>query len=66
MGEEPSGKVLHLIQDRLSDAEFGKNLAFVSKQFASNANRRFEFHKCSQLFIGAHNETFSVVPSKKE
>jgi hypothetical protein len=25
------------------------------------ANRRFEFQKRSQLFIGAHNETLSVV-----
>jgi hypothetical protein len=25
------------------------------------ANRRFEFHKSSQLFIGTHNETLPVV-----
>jgi hypothetical protein len=25
-------------------------------------NRRFEFHKRSQLFICVHNETLSVVP----
>jgi hypothetical protein len=39
-GEEPSGaNALRLIQDRLSDAEFGKNLAKLSNQFAASANR---------------------------
>jgi len=28
---------------------------------AASATRRFEFHKRSQYFIGAHNETLSVV-----
>jgi hypothetical protein len=56
-----AGKSSHLIQDRLSDAEFGKNLACLSSQFAASANRRFEFHKRSQLFIRLHNETLSVV-----
>ena len=56
-----AGKVLRLIQDRLSDAEFGKNLANLSKQFAVSADRRFEFQKRRQLFIRSHNETLSVV-----
>jgi hypothetical protein len=34
-----AGKVLRLIQDRLSDAEFGKNLANLSNPFAASANR---------------------------
>ena len=56
-----AGKVLRLIQDRLSDAEFGKNLANLSNQFAASANRRFQFYKRSQLFIRLHNETLSIV-----
>jgi len=43
-GEEPSGRnALRLIQDRLSDAEFCKNRANLSNQFAAIAHRRFEF-----------------------
>jgi len=39
-GEELSGeKGIRLIQDRLSDAEFGKNRANLSNQFAAGANR---------------------------
>jgi hypothetical protein len=34
-----AGKVLRLIQDRLSDAEFGRNLANLSNQFAAAVNR---------------------------
>jgi hypothetical protein len=58
--KNPAGKVLRLIQDRLSDAEFGKNLASLSNQFAASANRRFEFNKRAQLFIRSHNKTLSV------
>jgi hypothetical protein len=29
-------------------------------KFAANADRGFKFQKRSQLFIGVHNETFSV------
>jgi len=47
-GEELSGRnALRLIQDRLSDAEFCKNRANLSNQFAATANRRFEFQKSS-------------------
>ena len=35
-----AGKVLRLIQIRFSDAEFGKNLANLSNQFAASPNRR--------------------------
>jgi hypothetical protein len=37
--KNPAGKVLRLIQDRLSEAEFGKNAAKLSKQFAAASNR---------------------------
>ena len=50
-----------LIQDRLGDAEFGKNLANLSNQFAASVNHRFEFQKSRQLFVGTYNETPSVV-----
>ena len=59
--KNPAGKILRLIQDRLSAAEFGKNLANLSNQFAVSANHGFEFQKRSQLFIRVHNETLSVV-----
>jgi hypothetical protein len=32
----------------------------LSSQLAARASR-FEFQKCSQLFIGSHNETLSVI-----
>jgi hypothetical protein len=54
------GKVLRLIQIRFSDAEFCKNVANLSNQFAANANRRFEFQKRGQFFLRVHNETLSV------
>jgi hypothetical protein len=44
-GEELAGRVSRLIQDRLSDAEFGKNPAYLSNQFAASSNHRFEFQK---------------------
>jgi hypothetical protein len=53
-------KSLRVIQVFLKDAEFGKNLANLSNQFAASANRRFEFQKSGQLFIGTHNEAFSI------
>ncbi len=61
-GEERSGgKSSYLIQDRPGDAEFGKNAANLSNQFAGSADRRCQFQKSHQLFIRAHNETLSVV-----
>jgi hypothetical protein len=59
-GEEPSGESLPTDSDPFSEAEFSKTPADLSTQFAANANRRFEFHKGSQQFIGEHNETLSV------
>jgi hypothetical protein len=47
--------------DPFNDAEFGKNLAGLSNQFAASSNRRFEFYKRSPLFIRPHNEPLSVV-----
>ena len=55
-----AGKDLRLIQDRLSDAEFGKNLVFASRQFVTNANRHFQVQKRSKLLIGVHNEPFPI------
>src|SRR6266481_1342430 len=60
-GEEPSGgNALHLIQDRLSDAEFCEHRTNLSNQFAATANHRFECHKRSQLLIRTHHEPLSV------
>src|SRR5215467_14293691 len=39
---------------------FAKNLANLASQFGARANRRFEFHKRSQHFIGTNDETLSV------
>jgi hypothetical protein len=33
----------------------------MSKQFAASAHRRFKFHKSSQLFILAYNDSLPVV-----
>jgi hypothetical protein len=49
------------VQIRFRCAEFRKNLAGLSRQFAARANRRFQFHKRRQLFFGTHNETLSIV-----
>ena len=59
--KKPSGeKVLRLIRNPFSDAEFGKNLARLSNTIAARANRVFEFQKRRQLFIDAYDETLSV------
>src|SRR5919106_3254530 len=50
------GKILRLIQDRLSDVESGRNLSCASSPIAASADRRFEFQKLCQLFIGTHNK----------
>src|SRR5437016_7518088 len=44
--------------DSFSDAQFGKNLGALSRQFPASANRRFQFEK---RFISLRNETLSVV-----
>ena len=38
-----AGKYPHLIQTPFGDAEFGKNLVYVSRQLAATTSRRFEF-----------------------
>jgi hypothetical protein len=38
-----------------------EKLASLASQFARTPNRGFDFHKRSQLFIRAHNETLSIV-----
>jgi hypothetical protein len=45
----------------LSDAEFGKNVANLSNQFAATPNRRFQLFKSRQFFIRTHNEALSVI-----
>jgi hypothetical protein len=45
--------------DPFSDAEFAKNLACLSSKIAASADRRFQFDKRRQLFIGTNNETLS-------
>jgi hypothetical protein len=47
--------------DPLNDVEFGENPASLSRQKTATPNRRFQFHKRSQLILWAHNETLSVV-----
>ena len=49
------------MSDPFNDAESGENHTSLSRQFAVSTNRRLEFHKRSQLFIRAHNETLSIV-----
>jgi hypothetical protein len=48
-------------QIRLGDAEFGENFARSSSIMAELPNRRFQFHKRSQLFVRVHDESLSVV-----
>jgi hypothetical protein len=59
-----AGKVLRLIQDRLSDAEFGKNLASRSNQFGASANRRFESKNAISFSFPTHNETLAVAADR--
>src|SRR6266478_3166346 len=60
--EEPSGgKVLRLIQIRLTIPKSGENYASLSSQFAATPNCRFEFEKRGQLIIRVHNEALTVV-----
>src|SRR6266545_204882 len=60
-GEESSGRKAFCPDPGSRGRRVWKNLANLSNQFAASANRRFQFHKRSQLFIGVHNETLSVV-----
>jgi hypothetical protein len=64
-GEEPSGgKVLGLIQIRLSAAEFSENYGGLSSQSRASACRRFQRHKRSQLFSSSQDEAaFESLPT---
>jgi len=42
-------------------ADHQSQLSLGLNAHCGGANRRFEFHKRSQLFVGANNETLSVV-----
>jgi hypothetical protein len=48
------------IQLSINGGEFGENYASLSKQFVARPNRRFEFHKPAELFVGVHNKALSV------
>jgi hypothetical protein len=56
-----AGKTPPPDSDPFSDVEFGGNLSSLSRLFAASADRRFQFQKSRQLFIGMHNETLPVV-----
>jgi hypothetical protein len=56
-----AGKLLRLTQIRLATWSLGGNLSSLSRLFAASADRRFQFQKSRQLFIGMHNETLPVV-----
>jgi hypothetical protein len=60
-GTKAPGERLPALTPVPDGAEFGKNLASQSRQFAASANRRFQFEKRSQLFIRGRNKTLSVV-----
>jgi len=45
----------------LATVECGKNLAGLSSKLTARVNHGFEFQKCRQYFIRAHNKTPSVV-----
>ena len=45
----------------LATPSLAKNLASLSNQFATSADRSFESQKRGQLFIRVHNETLSIV-----
>jgi len=60
--KKPSGeKFLRLIQIRLTTASFDKNRVNCQHNSPALANRGFQFHKRSQLFLRAHNEALSVI-----
>ena len=54
-------KALGLIQIRLTTASFDKNRVNCQHNSPQGADHGFEFGRRRQLFIGAHNETLSVV-----
>jgi hypothetical protein len=54
------GNVHRLIQIRLLWCLLRKSSPPCQDNSPPSANRRFQLHKCSQLFIRMHNETLSV------
>jgi hypothetical protein len=55
------GNVLRLIQIRLRTPSLQRILPACQDNSPQIANPGFEFHKRSQLFIGAHDEALSVI-----
>jgi hypothetical protein len=65
-GEEPGGaKVLRLIQIRLTTPILEKTRQPV-KTIRRKRESQIRVSQIQSAFIRTHNETFSVVPSKKE
>jgi hypothetical protein len=56
-----AGKAPPPDSDPFTTHRFGKIAFACQAQSLQGRNRRFEFQKRSQLFIHAHNETFSVI-----
>jgi hypothetical protein len=53
--------VLRLIQIRIATSSLEEISSGCQDNSPQTPNRRFQFHKSSQLFIRTHNETLSVV-----
>jgi len=53
--------VLRLIRIRLTTPSLPKIVRVCQDNSPQLRNRRFQFEKRGQLFIGTHNETLSVV-----
>jgi len=63
--KNPSGEKCPLPDsDPFNDVEFGKISPTCRDKFAASADRRSEFQKCSQLFVGVHNKAPSVVAER--
>ena len=56
-----AGRVLRLIQIRLTTASLAKNTLACQVNSPQSTGRRFQFQKRSQLFIATHNEAPSAV-----
>jgi hypothetical protein len=59
-GKKAPGEKLPALTPVSRQRRVWKNLACSSSTITASADRRFQFHKRSQFFIRAHNETFSV------
>jgi hypothetical protein len=61
-GEEPGGQEgLHLIQIPLAPLSLTEIIPARQANSPQARGRRFQFQKCSQLLIGVHDETLSII-----